>query len=100
MTCDNEKVFEFGERRRVTMKVWLNDGTSFTPANCKYQLMLGPTVEAEGSCETEQDGTAWNLTCEVQPKQRRAYTLTYTFELGTEIIKRSVGIRVVSHECH
>lgn len=95
MTCENEKVFEFGERRRVTMKVWLNDGAAFTPSDCKYQLMLGPTVEVEGDCEVEQDGTAWKLTCEVQPKQRRPYKLTYIFDLGSEIIKRSVNIRVV-----
>ncbi len=95
MNCESEKVFELGERRRVTMRVWLNDHASFQPTDCTFALLLGGVAEAEGVCEAEQDGDAWELSCEVQPKQRRPYKLTYTFGLGTEIIKRSVNIRVV-----
>lgn len=96
MSCNgNEKIFELGERRRVTMKVWLNDGASFTPTNATFRLLIGSVAEAEGSCELMAEGNAWLLTCEVEPKQRRQYKLQYSFALGTEIIKRSVDIRVV-----
>lgn len=95
MSCGNDKIFEFGERRRVTMRVWLNDRAQFTPTDCAYQLLVGSNVEAEGACDARQDGDAWELTCEVQPQTRYAYRLQYSFALGTEIIKRSVGIKVV-----
>lgn len=91
-----EKVFELGERRRVTMEIWLHDGAQFTPTNCTWALMTSSNmVEQSGACEALPDGTKWRLTCEVQPKQRYRYKLQYTFGLGTEIIKRSVDIRVV-----
>ena len=91
----DEKIMELGERRRITLKVWLNDHSTFTPTDCTYQLYLGNTIEAEGSCDAEQDGTDWRLTCEVQPTQRRTYRLQYTFTLGTEIIKRSASLKVI-----
>lgn len=91
----NEKIFELGERRRVTMKVWLNDVASFAPSNGAWELSIGGTKEASGTCEMEASGSNWKLTCEIQPKQRRTYKLQYSFELGTEIIKRSVFIKVI-----
>lgn len=95
MSCGGEKVFEFGERRRVTLRVWLNDHAEFTPQDCSYQLLLGTKAEAEGACDARQDGDAWELTCEIQPKTRYTYRLQYTFTLGTELVKRSVGIKVI-----
>lgn len=46
-----EKVFEFGERRRVTMAVWLNDGQAFTPASPTYELTKIREVVQSGVCE-------------------------------------------------
>jgi hypothetical protein len=90
------KQFILGERRRVTMEVYLNDKARFVPENCTWELLSGMTAEDSGACETqEQEDGKWWLTCEIQPKARRTYTLQYTFGLGTEIIKRNTEIRVV-----
>lgn len=96
MNClSNEKVFELGERRKVTMRVWLNDGARFTPRNCTWKLLFAAAAESDGTCETEQDGSAWLLSCIVEPKQRRTYKLQYGFALGEEQILRTVLIKVV-----
>jgi hypothetical protein len=90
------KQFILGERRRVTMEIYLSDKSKFTPENCTWELLSGMTAEEGGTCETvEQEDGKWWLTCEIQPKARRTYTLQYTFELGTEIIKRNTEIKVV-----
>jgi N-acetylneuraminic acid mutarotase len=86
---------ELGERRRVTLEVWLTDGGTFQPENCKWQLLFGSTAESEGDCDVEQNGTRWRLTGEVEPKKRTTYRLQYSFQMGTEIVKRTVLIKVV-----
>lgn len=60
-----ERIMELGERRRVTLVLWM------------------------------EDGARWQLTAEIQPESRGDYRLTYQFGLGTEIIRRSIPIRVV-----
>ena len=86
--------FEFGERRRVSLKVWLCSGTTFQIQNCTWTLTK-KEQEANGACETEADGNGYILTAEVQPKNQGVYKLQYTFEMGSEIIKKSVNIKVV-----
>jgi hypothetical protein len=91
----NDKTIILGERRIVSLEVWLNDGSTFQPENCTWQLLAGARAEDEGACELEQAGSRWRLSCEIQPKQRLQYKLQYTFSMGTEIIKRSVTIKVM-----
>lgn len=92
----NEKVFELGERRRVTLEVWLSNGQTFTPANSTWDLSAAsyPSPEASGSCDVREVSDKWQLTAEVEPKRRSTYKLQFTFGMGTEIVKRSVQIRV------
>lgn len=90
-----EKVFEFGERRRVTMAVWLNDGQSFTPASPTYELTKIRDVVQSGVCEATEDGGRWNLTAEVEPPGLGDYRLSFLFGLGNEKIRRSVRIKVI-----
>ena len=90
----NEKTFELGERRRVTLEVWLSDGQAFQPIDPQWVLTY-MQKEASGACTIVQNGDRWQLTAEVQPKKKGVYRLQYTFGLGTELIKRSVSIRVV-----
>jgi hypothetical protein len=91
----NKKVFEFGERRLVTLSVWLNDMAVFSVMNPTWELVLGNVTEDSGTCDIEQTRKGYDLTALIQPKQRRLYTLRYTFTIGEEIIKRSVQIEVV-----
>lgn len=91
-----EKIFELGERRRVTLEVWLATGETIPLENAAWTLTpCGGAEEASGTCETEQDGTRWRLTAEVQPETRRLYDLQYGFSMGSELVRRTVRIRVV-----
>lgn len=86
--------FELGERRRITLKVWINGVRSFALDDPTWKLTHAST-EGSGVCESEQDRDVWYLTAEVQPKQRGTYKLQYTFHIGSEIIKRTVEIAVI-----
>jgi hypothetical protein len=91
----NEKILELGERRKVALEVWLNDGGTFQPTDCTWQLMLGTTPESKGNCELVQSDRGWKLVCEVQPLRRAMYRLQYSFQMGSEIVKRTVPIKVI-----
>lgn len=90
----NEKTFELGERRRVTLEVWLSNGQSFQPLDVSWSLRY-LQEEASGPCDVVQDGDKWQLTAEVEPQKRARYRLQFSFSMGTEIVKRSVWISVV-----
>ena len=90
----NEKTFELGERRRVTLEVWLSNGQSFQPLDVSWSLRY-LQEEASGSCDVVQEGGKWQLTAEVEPQKRARYRLQFSFGMGTEIVKRSVFINVV-----
>ena len=88
------KIFELGERRRITLSVWLNTGQDFVFNGTPTWALSFPPVEDSGTCEVVQDGKRWNLTAEIQPQKRGNYELQYTFGIGTEIHKKSCKIRV------
>lgn len=93
----NEKIFELGERRKVTLEVWLSNGQTFTPSNVKWDLISSnyPSPESSGPCEVQEVSGKWQMTAEVQPKRKTAYKLQFTFGMGSEIIKKSVQIKVI-----
>lgn len=93
MNCER-KTLELGERRRVSLEVWLGNGRPLAVAEGTWALLLAGEAEDQGDCETEQREGRWVLTAEIQPRKRRPYRLQYTFRVGTEIIKRSVEICV------
>lgn len=90
-----EKLMELGERRRITLKIWLEDDKAFTPLAPTWELSKAYEVQDQGECIQAQDGTRWELTAEVEPKGRGDYRLTYQFGIGTEIIRRSIKLKVV-----
>lgn len=95
MSCyTEEKKLNLGERRRVTLEVWLNDGSEFAVSEPTWALLLGRDAEDSGDCDAVQNGKKWRLTCEVQPQKAGYYTLKYTFGLGTEIIVRNITLKV------
>ncbi len=93
-----EKTLELGERRRITMRIWLTTGQSFVPTDCRWELKATgctrPTIEAQGAAEVEEDGTDWYVTAEISPREKRVYKLQFIFGLGSEIIRRTVYINV------
>ena len=68
-----EKVLQLGERRAITLKIWLKDNAAFTPQNCEWDLSYTDSKEAQGTILPEQDGAYWNLRCEIQPKRIQPY---------------------------
>jgi hypothetical protein len=88
------KTFELGERRLVTLSVWLADGTAFDLKNATWSLQWGNQEESGGDCDVAETEKGYELSALVEPRQRRSYTLQYTFSVGEEIIKRSVQIEV------
>jgi hypothetical protein len=90
-----EKRFERGERRFVTLTVWLNSGDDFVLSNPKFELLINSRVEDSGDCSMTKADKGYDLTAMVEPKQRGRYTLIYTFGVGMEIRKKRVIIEVV-----
>lgn len=90
-----ERITELGERRRVTLVLWMEDGAAFEPVQPTWELSKAQEAPETGTCEAVPDGARWQLTAEIQPESRGDYRLTYQFGLGTEIIRRSIPIRVV-----
>jgi hypothetical protein len=91
--------FERGERRLVTLSVWLADGQTLPLTDPTWALMPSGwrgSVESDGTCDVgDGDGGKKNLTALVQPEKAGSYELEYTFNVGLEIIKRTVTIKVV-----
>jgi hypothetical protein len=95
MNCNAEiKSFELGERREVTLSVWLADGKEFSIENAEWELSRG-TVEQSGLCNVEYEDNTYKLTALVQPQARGRYKLTYSFMVADEIIRRTATIDVV-----
>lgn len=90
-----ERFMELGERRRVTLRVWLEGDKPFQPQDAKWELIKSQDVVATGPCETAADGATWQLTAEIEPESRGDYRLSYQFGMGTEIVRRSIPIKVI-----
>ena len=91
---NEKKIFILGERRIVSLKVWKSNGTEFAVNNCEWELSNLNTVESHGMCIVDVESGAFVLSCEVQPQKIGTYKLTYTFNVGSEIVKRNVNIEV------
>ena len=91
---NEKKIFIIGERRVVTLKVWKSNATEFSVNNANWELSNSSGVESHGVCQVESDNGAFLLSCEVQPEKIGTYKLTYSFNVGTEIVKRNVSIEV------
>lgn len=90
-----ERIMELRERRRITLTIWLEDERVFEPTTPTYELTRSREMIKTGTCEAAADGAKWQLTAEIQPDARGDYLLSYQFGLGTEIIRRSVPIKVI-----
>ena len=69
----------------------------FTLSDATWTLNTIPadTEEAHGTCMITQEDKAFYLAAEIQPLKKGPYKLQFTFNVATEIIKRSVMIKVV-----
>lgn len=92
----DEIILTLGEKRKLTMDVWLSTGEAFTLQNAAWQLCFLEEEEASGECVvTPVTGNHYHLVAEIQPLKKGVYELSYTFNLGTEVIIRTVIIKVV-----
>lgn len=91
-----EKVLEVGERRKVTLDVWLEDGAEFSVENPTWELTVYPseTSKASGDCTFVQSGQKWELTAEIEVGQTGLYRLIFSFKLGSEYIRKSILVNV------
>lgn len=92
----DEIILTLGEKRKLTMDVWLSTGEAFTLQNSTWSLLFAKIEEASGECEvTPVTGNHYHLVAEIQPTKKGVYELSYSFHLGTEIVIRTVIIKVV-----
>lgn len=93
---DDKKIFELGERRKVSLHLWLESGMSFTPDNPTWELVEpdGDTADT-GIAEATQTTEGWTLATLCEPTSRGEWRLYFSFDLGEEHVRRSVRIKVV-----
>ena len=54
-----ERIMELGERRRVTLVLWMEDGASFEPVQPTWELSKAQETPETGTCEAVPDGARW-----------------------------------------
>lgn len=93
---DEKKIFELGERRKVSLHLWLDSGYTWTPENPSWELISpdGATA-ASGTAEAVQTAEGWTLSTLCEPTGRGLWRLCFAFDLGEEHVKRSALIKVV-----
>ena len=92
----DEIILTLGEKRKLTMDVWLSTGEAFTLQNAEWKLTLQEVEESSGTCiVTAETGNHYHLVAEIQPEEKGVYNLYYEFNLGTEVIIRNVFVKVV-----
>lgn len=99
-SCSGDIEMILGERRKIPLVVYLSDRKTFTITSASYLLQNKKTgeTEATGTCTTFSDNDesiVWNVVCEIQPEQLGVFDLTYTYYVGTEVLKERVTVRVV-----
>lgn len=93
---DDKKLFILGERRRVTMYLWLESSVTWTPEDPTWTL-YGPdgAEAAHGAAEALQTAEGWSLSTLCEPTARGEWLLLFSFDLGDEHVRRAVRIKVV-----
>lgn len=87
--------FLLGERRKVYLSVRMGNNQKFTLSNATFSLECFGVIEDAGTCETEkQDDGSYILSVIIAPKQKKKYTLCFTYHLGEEIRKAEVTVNV------
>ena len=54
-----ERIMELGERRRVTLVLWMEDGAAFEPVQPTWELSKAQEAPETGTCEAVPDGARW-----------------------------------------
>lgn len=87
MECLN---FILGERRKVWSEVTCNDGAPFVIRNATYELKKYDKIVDSGECFI--DNHVVNVMLE--PPEKGLFCLIFSFEIGGEIIKEKVEVKV------
>lgn len=93
---DDKKLFELGERRKVSLSLWLASGLSWTPESPTWELIEPDgTTHSSGTADSVQTTEGWTLSTLCEPDTRGEWRLVFAFDLGEEHLRRSVRIKVV-----
>lgn len=93
---DDKKIFELGERRKVSLHLWLESGYAWTPENPTWELISPDgSSTASGTAEAAQTSEGWTLSTLCEPTCRGLWRLCFAFDMGEEHVKRSALIKVV-----
>lgn len=79
-----------GERRKVTLAVTIGSAPDFTIISPTWEL-TGNQESLAGSCAVD----GHNLSMEIEPSAAGYYTLTVSFGVATEKIKRKLQVLVM-----
>jgi hypothetical protein len=91
-----EKCFNYGEKREVSLMIASEDGETTEPSNPTWELTDYETgvVESSGDCTmTAVDGGV-TLTALIEPKQISVYRLIFSFDYGVERRKPCMIIKI------
>lgn len=93
---DDKKIFLLGERRRVSLYLWLESDMTWVPENPAWDLMAPDgTKKSTGVAEALQTAEGWTLSTLCEPDAKGDWILLFSFDLGDEHVRRAVRIKVV-----
>ena len=93
---DDKKIFLLGERRRVSLYLWLESGLAWMPETPTWTLLAPDgTTAGSGTAEAAETAEGWTLSTLCEPTEKGEWLLLFSFDLGEEHVRRAVRIKVV-----
>lgn len=87
--------FILGEKRRVRLEISSMDVQEFYVRRAVYSLERNDEVEDNGDCVIDNDSHI--ISALISPTEKGRYCLEFEYDIGDEIFKECVNIRVI--EC-
>ena len=82
--------FILGEKRRVYLEISSIDLQNFTIHDATFKLSLKDALEEEGNCRIDDHV----ISVLIQPQHRGGYILSFEYDIGDEIYKEDVLVKV------
>lgn len=82
--------FILGEKRRVYLEISSIDLQNFTIHDATFKLSLRDALEEEGNCRIDDHV----ISVLIQPQHRGGYILQFEYDIGDEIFKEDVLVKV------
>lgn len=82
--------FILGEKRRVYLEISSIDLQDFTIHDATYVLSLRDIFEDKGNCRIDNHV----ISVLIQPKHRGGYILSFEYDIGDEIFKEDILVKV------